>query len=581
MEAGTGSKALDLPAFARLHDLRAPRIAWLFGAGVSAAAGVPTAAQMTWEFKALLYATEKTLAFSGVDLADPNVRAKVQSHFNAKSGCPPDGGVEEYGFYFERAYPAAADRRAYIDRAISRGTPGFGHLAFATLMLLNKVGVVWTTNFDRLVEDAAAQVMKTTRSLVISGLNNAEVAGEAIRDSRFPLYVKLHGDFQSERLMNLPSELQSEDDKLRQSVRRAAGQFGLAIAGYSGRDASVMAAIRDGLAQSNPYPQGIYWFIRDGDAPLSAVTDLLDEVRTAGVEAHLVPIPTFDALMGTLLTPLEIPASAAAALEALRPKQRIVPFTRPATSTGSYPVIRLNALEVQSYPNTARRIACEIGGTKEVREALEAAGSSGVGHRRHDGVIAFGPDGELRRAFAAHKVSAWDIAPIEPMSGRPSDLALTYDAIARALARERPFRYEPKPRLLYVDEAKATDAALAPLKAITGSLYGAIPGTSSTWAEAVRLSLQAHLGSLWLVFEPAIWASVGPVDSTRFARATFIKSRTSGRFNEVSNSLFDAWSKLLGSPSPISSFGIDAAAGLDATFVVANRTVFSRRGPRR
>ena len=582
MDVGAQVKALDLPAFARLHDLRAPRIAWLFGAGISAAAGVPTAAQMTWEFKALLYATEKTLAFPGLDLADPNVRTKIQSHFNAKARCPPDGGVEEYGYYFERAYPSAADRRAYIDRAIGRGQPGFGHLAFATLMLLNKVGVVWTTNFDRLIEDAAAQVFKTTRSLVISGVDNADVASEAIRDSRFPLYVKLHGDFQSERLMNLSSELQSEDDKLRLALRKAATQFGLAVAGYSGRDASVMAAIRDGLAQPGAYPQGIYWFIRDGDSPLGAVTDLLDEARVAGVEAHLIAIPTFDALMGTLLTPLTVPAAAAAALEALRPRERVTAFVQPATSPNSYPVIRLNALEVQSYPNTARRIACEIGGTKDVREALEAARAAGAAHRRQDGVIAFGPDDDLRRAFSGHRISAWDIAPVEPMSGRATDLGLVYDALALALAlaRGRPLRYEPKARLLHVDPAKAADPVLGPLKAITGSLNGSISGTSSTWAEAVRISLEVHLGRLWLIFEPSIWASKGPIDIERFARSAFIKARTSGRFNETSNNLFEAWSKLLGSGTTISAFGIEPEAGLDASFVVADRTAFTRRGPR-
>ena len=102
---------IDLAAFARLHDVRAPRIAWLFGAGTSA-----------------------------LDLGDPIVRKRIQSHFSSDPSCPPEESDDESSFYFERAYPKAADRRAYLDRAIASGQPGYGHSALAALMSLGKVG---------------------------------------------------------------------------------------------------------------------------------------------------------------------------------------------------------------------------------------------------------------------------------------------------------------------------------------------------------------------------------------------------------------------------------------------------------
>jgi hypothetical protein len=46
---------MKLDEFLRLHALRAPNVAWLLGAGASAAAGIPTAFDMIWDFKRTLF----------------------------------------------------------------------------------------------------------------------------------------------------------------------------------------------------------------------------------------------------------------------------------------------------------------------------------------------------------------------------------------------------------------------------------------------------------------------------------------------------------------------------------------------
>ena len=348
------TSSFDLPTFARLHDMRAPRIAWFFGAGTSAAAGVATAGQMTWEFKALLYATEKRIALAGLDLGDQVVRKRIQSHFNSDPTCPAEGSEEEYSTYFERAYPSAADRRSYIERAIASGKPGFGHIALAAMMSLGKVGVVWTTNFDRVVEDAAATTLGTTRTLTTVSLDSADIATQALNDERFPLYVKIHGDYQSDRLKNLKSELQSQDARLRDALQTAAARFGLAVVGYSGRDVSVMEALNNGLAEKNPYPHGLYWFARGFEDPLPAVTDFVAAAKGVGVDAHLIRFETFDDLFGILLTPLVLSPPLIQALDAVRPVVRTTPFRVPTSSRGTFPVVRLNALEVPADGSTDR-----------------------------------------------------------------------------------------------------------------------------------------------------------------------------------------------------------------------------------
>ena len=46
---------------------------------------------------------------------------------------------------------------------------------------------------------------------------------------------------------SLESELQTQDANMRQAVLDASRRFGLAVMGYSGRDASVMGMLRDCL----------------------------------------------------------------------------------------------------------------------------------------------------------------------------------------------------------------------------------------------------------------------------------------------------------------------------------------------
>ena len=131
---------VDVATFARLYDMQAPRISWLFGAGASAAAGVPTAWQATWDWKRRIYSSEKNIRLTALDLADPQIRARIQRYFDGQSGCPPEDSDEEYSYYFERAYPHPENRRAYVEQMIAEAKPGFGHLALAALMSLGKAG---------------------------------------------------------------------------------------------------------------------------------------------------------------------------------------------------------------------------------------------------------------------------------------------------------------------------------------------------------------------------------------------------------------------------------------------------------
>jgi hypothetical protein len=570
---------MDVATFARLYEMQAPRIAWLFGAGASAAAGLPTAWQVTWDWKRRIYASEKNVRLSALDLADTVVQARIQRHFDQQTGCPARDSEDEYSFYFEKAYPRPEDRRAYLGDRTATGKPAFGHLALAALMSLGKVGVVWTTNFDRVIEDAATQVLGTTAGLTVATMDSPRIATEALRDQRFPLLVKLHGDFQSDRLKNITKELQDQDATLREALRRASANFGLAVVGYSGRDASVMEAIRQGLDGPGGYANGLYWFVRSADTPSPAVESLIEGARAKGISAHLIRYESFDDLFGRLLTPYVLPAHLDEVLKKAQPQPRLSPFAVPARSAGGFPVLRLNALLLESYPTTARRIGVSgIGGTREVKDAIVAAGVDAIAHRRHDGIVAFGADAALRTAFASFSPTDWDQAPLDPLAGPPTDVGLLYDAIVRAIARRSPFLI-PQSRVLAVDPSQQDEGALAELRAAAGGLAGTIPKTTLGWFEAVELRLEARFNALWLIFQPTVWADREADTAERYVRGDFIRERLAGRHNRVSYPFVAAWAEILSAGvAECSAFGLAAGTGFDATFKIDATTAYARRG---
>jgi hypothetical protein len=574
------SHALDTADFLRLFPVRGPNVQWLLGAGASAAAGIPTAYDLVWQFKRAIYcAAQKVPIRACADLGDPALRARIQQYFDSIGGYPPYDGGDEYAHYFEAAYPSETDRRVVIERAVAGARPSYGHIALAVLMAAGYTHGVWTTNFDRMVEDAAASVLGTTGRLVVATPDNADVAMQALNQGRWPLLGKLHGDFQSQRLKNTSAELRTQDQRLRRALIEAGRRFGLAIVGYSGRDESVLEALRQAIDGGNGYPSGLFWFNRGGRPPLPAVAALIDEARTRGIDAHLIPFDTFDELLADIAH--QIPDLAHPLVERLdRHVERVTNAPVPSPGRG-WPLLRMNALPVEG-PSMCRRIVCSVGGTGEVREAIRAAGVDVLAARTRQGVIAFGDDNDVRAAFSAFDVTDFGFYPIEARRLRyeSADLGLLYEALARALARERPLRLERRRNQfrLVVDPTRGGD--LSPLRnAVGAALTGTIPGTKLGWAEAIRLTLDFKLERLWLVIEPTVWTDDAPTPESGEAAREFVRSRLPARYNPLWNRLLEGWASLLVGPrgeTTVQALGV--TTGVDAAFTLVGTTGFSRGG---
>ena len=341
---------------------------------------------MIWDFKRRLYCAEQRVSLRACeDITSPTVRAKIQRYLDGRGDCPAFGSEEEYSHYFSLVFPDEADRRRYIDQMITKATPCYGFLALAVLMKLAKVRVVWTTNFERNVEDAAAAVLKTTGKLIVSTLDSPHLMREALQEGRGPVLGKLHGDFQSRRLKNTSEELQAQDAQLRRELVEACKQHGLIVTGYSGRDRSVMAALEEAIDGGRGYPSGLFWFSRN--EPFHHVKSLIDKARLAGVEAHIVKAETFDELLADIVAQFpELPQEDVEFLDSKSKRLTDVPLPQ---EKGGWPVIRLNAVEITKFPSVCRLVTCEIGGVREVRDAIERTGAATHWHPTQSRCVAF------------------------------------------------------------------------------------------------------------------------------------------------------------------------------------------------
>jgi hypothetical protein len=223
---------IELDEFLRLYPARTPQLMWFLGAGASAAAGIPTADDMVWSFKRSIYCSQQKMPLSRCpDLSDNRLRSRLQPYFDDQGGYPVGRAPDEYSFYFERAYPDEQDRRRFIENVVRGATPTFGHLGLAALMAAHKVQIVWSSNFDRCLEDAWSRLTGSSGDLYVGTLHAPAPGRDAYAGQRWPIYNKLHGDFQSSRLKNTSRELQKQDESLREML---ADSFGIEVWRSSG-----------------------------------------------------------------------------------------------------------------------------------------------------------------------------------------------------------------------------------------------------------------------------------------------------------------------------------------------------------
>tara|TARA_R110002072_G_scaffold238939_1_gene396644 strand:+ start:38171 stop:39898 length:1728 start_codon:yes stop_codon:yes gene_type:complete len=573
---------MKLSEFIPLFPLRASNISWLFGAGTSVSAGLPTAYDLIWDFKRKIYCAEQGYELRHYDnLSDSGLRYQIQSYFDGKGNCPAEDSTEEYSFYFNAVYTTAKSRREYLDSLLSSVKLSYGHKVIGTLMKLGYVPLIFTTNFDKAFENAAVDKFKNTDDWFCANLDNAETGLSLFQSGKSPLIVKLHGDYFSEKLKNTTPELRSQDEKLRGIVSHSCLTKGLGIMGYSGRDQSIMDALNNALDQENTFPHGIFWFVRTGSKTLPSVIAFIEKAKSKAIEAHIIEVETFDTAWGEILKGFSsIPE---VELEELNQNYYRI-NNRPLPDKGRrLPLLRFNSIPIVKYPSIARAYNCEIGGMREVRQRIQSKESNIVAIRKKQGVIGFGSDEEFERVFGVVGAGDVDLYNISNHILKHDDSTLKnlmIESLIRSLCRETPLKstFRRGKYILFVDPKKLDSPKFNSLKTLLGGAMGAIPTTKLKWVASLELALQYKLNTAHLVLTPSILSTKADNKEEGRKIAPFIKEFTANWYNNKFNQIFDVWLEILfnGQQELTVSLFEDSASGVNATFVIQKETNFSR-----
>lgn len=577
---------IELADFLNLFPLRSPQLMWLLGAGTSVGAGLPSGGTLTWEFKRAMYCNSERIPPTRFpDLYDPSFQRLVQSFFDSKSGFPPAGNDEEYSAYFETYLPEERDRRRFLEGRLQGCKPSYGHLCFAALMSVGKVRIVWTTNFDQLIEKACGHASitdKLPRSLAVSGLELPDKASQLLQDESWPLLIKLHGDFQYRKLKNTTPELQEQDATLRHHLSDECGRRGLAVIGYSGRDASVMNTLHEALKATSAFPHGLFWFVRPGDQPLPAVQKLLVDARRLGVQAAFVEVNTFDELMADLFLPYQDSlADIRDVVKAARPRRRFFPLSY--SSSSAWPVLRTNALHVREYPASCTVFQCKVGGTADVKELTTSHGAEMVAMRRKAGVIAFGTRTRLTEVFQDYEPSGFDRHPIEErrLYYDCPELSLLYQAILQGIANTTGLRrsLNAKGRLLFAPRLQIFQPNEIALFGELKSKGVWTPRAGVSLHEGIEVSLDFRDSRFWMLIQPTIVATIDGESPYRgHDRSDMVREPLVTRYNRQSNKLLQMWIAFLqrhcGTPLRVA---FPSNSEREAEFLISTTTAYARK----
>lgn len=566
----------------------APRMMWFLGAGTSRTAGMPTATDIIWDLKRKYYCRQENQDFQAHDINNKAVRARIQTYMDGK-GFPSLWSPEEYSFYFELCFGKDyGAQQKYIADTLSSDklSLNIGHRALAALLAMGQARVVFTTNFDQVIESAYASV--AGNNLSAFHLEGAYAALDALNAEQFPLYAKIHGDFRYQSIKNLSADLLSNDAEIRRCFLAASSRYGLVVSGYSGRDANVRAMFSEAMEQNNAFPNGLFWAAPKASDVSETVKELIEFAEGKGIRAYIVEAGTFDEMLSRIWRQVsDKPAALAAKVRATSVAQVSIPLPAPGTE---YPILRTNGLPVLSVPTCC--------GYVKYAENLSFANLKDRVFQNPcdatityiDKILFWGADEEIYKVLERDKIEAIENVEIEEpvpwIAASTFAKAFFEEGLCRAVCADKPLVLRKKGRTYFavVSSEDAKNDLFLPLRQALAfkDKLGAIAGTvrelkDVTWAESVALRLEERNGALRLLLRPDIWIS--PL-SSRYEAADFLRTKRRYRYNPQSSAILDAWIKiLLGSMGSAESVKVCAFVGKDhsPTFEIGTRTGYSRR----
>jgi len=264
----------------------------LLGAGCSISSGIPSANDCIWDWKGTIYKSNNASTNDWIDnFKNIKVQRTIQSWLDNQGSYVEIGSKEEYSFYAKKCFPIEKNRRQYFQKICSNVKPSIGYRTIPLLVKHGLLDSVWTTNLDDLVMS----------SCVLGGVQGIEISLDTVErinqrtQSRIELpIIKLHGDFKYGDLKNTDEELRIQDETFRQKLIEYLGDKHLIVLGYSGRDASLMDALKE--AYSKKGGGMLFWCgYHNNNSP--EVTELIQLAYRNNRQAFYVPTDGYDTTM--------------------------------------------------------------------------------------------------------------------------------------------------------------------------------------------------------------------------------------------------------------------------------------------
>jgi tetratricopeptide (TPR) repeat protein len=315
-----------------VYDADSREFSLFLGAGASRSSGVPLASEMIQEWRRKAFRD----------------RAPENSDFEAwckqQPWCGKDG---EYSTLFGMLYKTERARQAHIEKKIRPAFPSWCYLYLANVVQAGFFNVIFTTNFDDLVNEALTTYLGYNPVVCAA---DSEVMSISITTDRAKI-IKLHGDYLFKRLKNTGKELKKLNPNMERKLKEFAKQCGMVVIGYAGGDHSVMRVLEELMKDENSFPRGIYWGLRSKDEVKPAPR--VKELATMFPDRfHLFKCEDFDLFMAQLHTRLELslPDTVIEPYEALR--KNFQPLVRKMSPDQSNdPTIKMHAQNLEQELN--------------------------------------------------------------------------------------------------------------------------------------------------------------------------------------------------------------------------------------
>ena len=300
-----------------------PQFSLLLGSGASISSGIKTAQEMIDEWRNLLFLRS-------------NSSVACQDWLDDQSWYKHE---DEYSLLFENIYDQPSQRRVYVEERIKDAHPNWGYIYLTNLLANRFFDVVFTTNFDDLINEACYLYSEDMRPIVAA--HDSAVQGIRVTAKR-PKIIKLHGDFLYDNIKNTLAELETLEANTKRKLTQFAREYGLVVLGYSGRDRSVMDTLELLLRDEENFRQGVYWCMRPGTVVSGRLDSLLRRDRV-----YLVGVDGFDEFMAELHKAVPLPLPKPIALPFEVATDRANRFVEADNPLRSHPVIGAHVEEVR------------------------------------------------------------------------------------------------------------------------------------------------------------------------------------------------------------------------------------------